>query len=361
MWCPSSVLFGQSPDDPMGSPTAQSLRFTPAMAESIGRVVSRRIFSRYELPEDKFEEASQAVARRVMDWAHQLDSPENRDSAENMLAEMFNTMADYSGPDRRAGMMPGLAMTFARNAKPALAPFQEAVNLMARDVRPMLPLKQQLRLGTDLAAFGAAFDAFEERIERWEQGDVDPTENPFEPSDDRVKLNAQGVSSRLEQAESRADRMLDYGPQSSWARYLKNAIDYYALDEAQKSSAEALLRDYEQRAKAITRNEVNQQRKRQLLLWRTFWAPMTRGSEDAISFLIAQRLEEIDGPLRQLDSDFKRRVDEIPTEAQRQAATRRAWDLLAENGLTRDAFEGLVAGQPRSDVSDEGDKREVQP
>jgi hypothetical protein len=347
VWNPTFVLFGQSADDPMASPTSESLRFTPEMAKSIGQTVSRRVFARYELPEDKYDEAADAVARRMMDWAHRFDTPEYRNNAENMLAEMFDTMAEHSGPDRGPGMMPGLAMAFARNAKPALAPFQEAVNLMARDIRPMLPLKQQLRLGTDLAAFGAAFDAFEERVEQWEKGDVDPGENPFQPADDRVRLNEKGVSTRLEQAASRADRMMDYGPQSQWGRYLKNAIEYYALDEAQKASAEALLRDYEKRAEAITRSELNQQRKRRLLLWRTFWAPMTRGSEDTVSFLISEQLDVIDGPLRQLDTEFKRRVDEIPTDAQRQAAAQRAWDLLAQGGWTREAIEGMTFDDKR--------------
>lgn len=358
---PSVDLFGQSPEDPMASPTEQALRFTPEMAGSMGHMVSRQIFSRYELPEEQYDEAANAVAGRLMEWAHQFDTPEYRDNVENMLAEMLDIMADYSGPGRRPGMMVDLARSFARNVRPGLAPFQETVNRMARDIRPMLPMKQQLRLAADLTTFGAAFDAFEERVKQWENGDVDPTQNPFQPADEQIRLNEQGISNKLEQARRRADRMMEQGPHTQWGSYLKRAIAYYELDEAQQASAHALLRDYEQRAAAIMRNEQHLERKQRLLLWRTFWAPMTQGNEDTVSLLIAERLDEVDAPLRQLDAEFKRRVDEIPTDAQRQAARQHAWELLAENGLSRELLEEMTAGTKQAAGPEQQDIQEVQP
>ncbi len=362
LWSPAA--FAADPEDPLSSPTEHAVHFTPEMGRSLGRIMTQRLFSRYQLPEDKYEESAEIIAGHLSEWMAEFDDPENRDRAEAMFAEMLQVVADFSDPDRAPNFMPRIASALARHGGHTLAPLQERLNRIGRDIRPMLPLKQQLRLAADMTTFGAGFDAFEERIETWNDDDMNAMENPFEPESSRVRLNDEGVSRSLEAAQRRAKRMADYGPDARWTRYVKNAISYYDLDESQQASAESLLREYRQRAKALRENESLQQRKTRLLTWRSFWGPMARGRDDTLSYLISSELERIDAAMRAMDIEFKRRVDEIPTSGQQAIAEQRAWEILAAKGVTRETLDETIVSdtQTAGDVAESvTDQAEVQP
>src|SRR5690606_5642946 len=120
------------------------------------------------------------------------------------------------------------------------------------DIRPKLPLKQQLKLMADLAIAGTSINALEQNLQRWERGEAQPFEDPFR-SPEAVQREPDGTSAELKRARKYAADSLETG-WSGWQKYVEDAKKLYDLDPSQAAMADSLLREYTERAAALAKD-----------------------------------------------------------------------------------------------------------
>lgn len=345
----AAPAIGQGPTgaaDPLDRPTEASLRMTPELARLFGRQLAEQHFARrYELPEDRVDEAGEMIARRIMQAAHGHDNPAIRDGFEEMIGAMIETRG--RGPEAGGGGIPReLGQALGRGLQPVLPGVRELVNGVGRDIRPMLPVSQQLRLGADVTAFNTGLDAFEKTVERWSQGDVDPFEDPFGGGRRRnMEKDETGATQALRRAREMAEGQLARELTGEWKQYVEQAIRFYRFDESQAASAQSLLREYAGRAEAVLLNADVRDRLYHNHLWEQMMYRLRLGSANPVRRLLEDEQHKLRDPVRQLEHEFKERIERIATESQRQAAARRVHAMLADQGFDLD---GASAGHEPS-------------
>jgi hypothetical protein len=329
-------LWGQ-PKDPMRQPTEYGMRFTPEMAQSISRLYVNEVFvPRYKLPEEKIEEATEAMAHRFMEAAHSVDDPQKRDALEEMYAGFMGGIADQHGH----GFTPKMGKAVSAGVKPLIPAIRGLIKNVGQDVRPMLPMKQQLKLGADLLSAGTALDAFEDTLDRWERGEVEPFGNPFKPRSEQVPLDENGESEALRKAREIANRALEQREWiGEWENYVEQAVEYYQLDESQTASAQSVLRDILEQENLVYqkdnwRNKIYRNRLWNHLIMRLVHA----GENHPVRYAIENQYQQLLQPIENLGSSLRRKIDQIPTGKQKRAA--QAWleQRLEEQGFAEGSY-----------------------
>jgi len=303
------------------------LRFTPEMARGMaGMYVRQFLRRRYELPEDRAEEAQEMVTRRIMQLAHKIDEP-GRELIERFAEEQLNHQARRGG---HTFMPPGFGKEFADRMLPLIPEIRELARGVSQDVRPMLPMKQQLKMAGDLMAFKTAVDGFEETIKKWATGEVTDFKDPFRPE---PKKDESGQTEALKRARDSAQSEIEKRRAKRWERYLESFRDLYNLDPAQVSTGESILREFAEREQRIVEDPGWQQRMYQAQLWMMMRWNLPEGWSHPARFLLEDYLAEVKDPVDRLEQQFKLRLESIPTSSQRRAAEERVAALLREKGF----------------------------
>jgi hypothetical protein len=338
---------GAGADDPLGGPSEHGVRFTPGMATAIGRTFVREVLiDRYEMDESKAEQATEILARRFMEFAHQ-----HEDAGQELLENLIVQGLEMDTTNRRDGFQ-GMSLGLARELAarmPALMPaIREAMNGAAGDVRPLLPLKGQLRLTGELALANLAADAFEKNLARWSKGEVQPFADPFVESQPRAKKAEDGETRVLKDAREAAERS-SHLPVKWMESYLEDGKKYYQLDPSQSAAGESLVREYVERIRAAVggeeewRREVSGDR-----FWMTIAMEMPGNWNNPLSARLWERFWNKLMLARELHFEFAARVEEIATQAQREAAEKRVQAALKEKGYEWEAFTEVTATAPAS-------------
>lgn len=342
MMTPAAVL-AQAPappdqnQDPLGPPTTRGIRMTPGMARAIAQMISQNVFVRhYELDPARKDEAAEALARRMMSMAHQVDA-HGAALAEYMITQMFD--AESRRADGEGGgfeLTPEIGKGIADEILPAMPAIRELIGGVGRDIGPMLSLKQQLKMTGELAMAGTALEAFQKNMERWARGEAKPGDNPFSDKpqgEDAAKMDASGQSAALKSAREEAEKELDKlgWMERIWANYLKEFKSFYELDESQGATADSVLREYVDRAKALMKDAAWRDQTYRSRLWLTMAQQLRmRG---VFTSILNSRYDEAMAPVNALGDEFRLRLEEIPTEAQKNAAEARIAAALKERGF----------------------------
>ena len=346
-------VAGDAREDALSRPTEASLRFTPEMARAMGRLFAREALAdRYDLPEDQWDEAGELIARRLMELNSKFDTAQSQQDAERLLGDVLETVSEFRGGQGPPGIPPKMGRAVGEVIAPVLPEVRKMVQGVTKDIRPMLGVKQQLKLMGDMAGFSTAFDSFEQTMQRWSTGEVDPFEVPFGRQPEPIKRDENGRSEQLRKAEEVAERLLEVKREKQWKHYVDEASEFYEFDAAQSGSAESLLREFVERADAITQDPDWRERAYRNRLWSGLFSRSWRRSNHPFTFLLEDQYRRINDPLEQLDGDFKRRIEDIPTEGQRQAALQRVRDVLADRGY-RFGASAEDEEEPASDVEED--------
>jgi hypothetical protein len=324
----AGLIAANPPGDPTGP--AEGVRFTPGMARALAGVYTREVLkNRYQLPDDKTEAAQELVARRLMQMAHKVDEP-GRDLLERFVEEQL----DQQSRDEGVGgfMPPGFGREFADRVAPILPEVRQLVRDVSQDVRPMLGMKQQLKMAGDLMGFKTAVDGFEETMKKWSSGEITDYSDPFRPQ--RMKKKGEdGETETLKNARQGAKADVERLRADGWKSYLDKMKQLYGLDEAQVATGESILREYADREKRLIADPAWRERSYRGTLWSNLvWQLPNAYMHPARQLLEDQRAEARE-PLDQLENDFKSRLERIPTSAQRRTAEVRVQNLLKEKGL----------------------------
>lgn len=231
-------------------------------------------------------------------------------------------------------MTPEFQREFAEQVLPALPAIRELMGGVVRDTMPLLPFKQQLKMTAELAAAGTALNGFEQNMQRWARGEGVAGEDPFRKSTgpDAMKKDSSGQSPVFKSALAAAQAELDKQEwlRKMWANYLAEFRKFYALDDSQAATAESVLREYLQRAGVLMQDAAWRDQIYRSRLWLRM-AP-TLHLAQVFTSILNSRYDEAMAPLNALGDEFRLRLEEIPTEAQKAAAEGRIAAALKERG-----------------------------
>ncbi len=313
------------------SPNDAGVRLTPGMARAVAQLYTKEVLMRrYQLDEAKSKDASEAIARRLMATAHTIDA-QGADFLQYVIGQSIQSRVENrSGPP----ITPEMGKGIGERLLPMLPAVRDLVSNVGQDIRPMLSLKEQLRLTGDMMLAGTALNALEQNMQLWSRGEVDPLGNPFESKDNTVEKEPDGKSRVLKNARGQAQRGIDSGKWDTWKNYVEEAKKFYGFDASQTATAESLMREFTERAKAVTQDPQWRDRKYRGGLWSGMLWGLNEARNGPLPYLLEAQTWESNLPIDALDQEFKHRIDEIPTAAQRTAAEERITALLAEQGLS---------------------------
>ncbi|RIK66223.1 MAG: hypothetical protein DCC65_10445 [Planctomycetota bacterium] len=322
-------------DDPASrymKPTTLGLRLTPEIAGAMSRKIVENMSREYELSPDQAASIENIFQQRLMRFAH-----ENEKTGQRMIEFMMATMIENDGRFPR-----DKAQEFAKMAKPMLPNLKQLVSDIGADVGKEMSMSQRLRFTGDMTKAAAGITIFETRMKRWEEGTVGENANPFWDPSEKDPSAVQTDSGEdpnehpdLKRARLEVERwsLWEVNIDGEWPEYVKRAGEYYEFDEKQKTAAEAILKQCQERAGAIKSPEWTDRVKKNRIARR-----LTRRSRDEIregpvAFALDQEYERLRRPLQELDAEFKRRIDELPDARQRAAAKDAARQMLSDRGM----------------------------
>ena len=322
-------------------PTEYGIRFTPSMARAMAQHFAKDVaVRRYQLDDSKVEEVTNTVSRKLMEMAHKLDKGNYNESLEKMVNKIMEAEIDADRNGSPPGIHPKSAKAMAEAMKPFTPLLREAFQGIAQEIRPMLGAKEQLKLGADMLAFQTGLDAFEKNMQRWETGDVQPFENPVQPSQAPV-LDKDGQSQAYASAKKLAEREVESGEWIQWQMYVEDAKKLYGFDESQAATADSVLRECLDRVKTLSQDP----HWRDTVFRNRVWRQMLWDLQPSVVHPLRSYLDDTYGGLQQsvrsISQELKRRIDAIPTGSQRQTADERIIKLLHAQG-----YDFSAASQP---------------
>jgi hypothetical protein len=308
------------------------------MARVIARQFTRRkLVKRYQLDQSKVDEVAETVARRIMEAAH-ASGEQGQDLIEFAAAEVFEMAGSHK--EHRGGIPRNLAMGFAKRMPPLMPIIRDLSRNVGQDIRPMLPIKQQLKLGADLLATNATLDALDENMKLWAQGDFDGFHDPFKSPDAQLQKNEQGESKQLERAKQWTKSVINKNKKSKWEKYVQEAKQFYKLDDSQSATADSILREMIKRADNINSDDIRREHRYRMLLWsRMIDRHMRSANQSSLISNIVSGFSQSNDPIMALEKELKRRIDSIPTQVQRTEAEQRIEAALMEMGYGLDESE----------------------
>jgi hypothetical protein len=318
------LAWGQAADQAENPDPEPVVRFTPEMARGLARRYTRQVLMRrYELDEKKADELAEPVARRIMAMAHAHDD-RGGEFVEFVMSQAIRAEAEgRSG----AGMTPEVAKGIAERILPMLPAVRDLVRDVGNDIRPKLPFKQQFKLMGDMAIAGTAINAFEQNLHRWERGEVDPFGDPFR-SQEAPQKEADGTTQQLKRARKSAADHIE-SAWKPWAAYVEDVKKLYDLDASQAATADSLLREYTERASHLAADQQWRDRMYQNRLWYSLMQNLRMSHANPLWFRLEDQLPELMDPIARLELELKRRLDELPTVAQRAAADQKVIKALS--------------------------------
>ncbi len=334
----SVVAVAQTPE-PTQRPSEYALRLTPDIARGMAREFVRDEFvRRFQMDRSHEAEAIELVARRMMAAAHAIDTDEGQATAERLLTTVMGAVENAESRGRHSPTFtPEQSKSFANDVQKFMPAVRTLVRDVAQDVRPMLPMAQQLRFAGELMVVQTLMDGFESTMQRWSAGGAADEENPFEPDAQQLELGPDGASDRLRDARKYAAGQDPCALRmAEWEEYLSDARAYYGLDDTQMATAQSILREVTARAEAITQNGQLAKQWHGYMLWEHLCGSLGaayRGYDHPLRYLMARGEKPQRQAVDALDDEFKSRIERIPRDEQRRAADQSMEAQLVKAGL----------------------------
>ncbi len=310
-------------------PTELGVRFTPGMANAIAKQMSREMKGRYDMSDDQVQQAQEILSRNMMKMA-QNSQKVSREVWETFMESMIANEGSFSKED---------GQRWAKSMNKLLPDIKTFLTTSASQIGKTMTLSQRLKLTAEMTAVSAGFVTFEERMKRWEKGDMPDFANPFmEPRAQPPRQNSTANAAETEEvrrARSRVERRVEFevGVDDRWTGQVESAIEYYGLNEAQAKSARAILKDALEQAKQVKTPEWTERLRRN----RTAAAVSNRASknlrEGPWMWQLDREYEEILKPLQDIGRDMRIRVDELAESVQRAKSAEQARQELVKAGL----------------------------
>lgn len=306
------------------------VRFTPQMAQAISKQMTRQMKRRYEL-DDAQVESIQAIMERQLIKVVARNAEAGRDLIEKMMATMIEN--DGRFPKETA-------QEFAKDIKPLLPAIKDFFKESSAEVSKQMTVKQRMKLTGDMAGVTAGFAIFENRMKRWEEGKVGDNANPFFDSADRDPDKVEEPADPNEnpeygRARRNVERWIEWQVEidRNWEQYVTRAIEYYELNEEQANSARAILKECQERAKAIKTDDWRKRLKDNRITQQLSWGLKGDYGVGPWQNKLESEYERLLKPLKDLDAQFKKRIDALADSNQRAKADGVVRKQLSEKGV----------------------------
>jgi polyhydroxyalkanoate synthesis regulator phasin len=336
-----SMAFAQEPPEDQ-QPTADlaqmkatevGVRFTPRMAEVIGKKITEGMKGRYELDDRQAEEIQRIIGTQFMTFATK-NAQNGRDLIEMMLETMIENDGRFPKDD---------AVQFAKLVRPMVPELQRFFTETSGKIGQKMTIKQRLKFTAEATAATAGLAIFENRMKRWEEGKVSDNANPFFDStdDDPSKAGAEAEpEDPTEPPDHRRARQdverwmtwqIDLDKQ--WGGYVDRAIEYYAFDESQKTAAKRILDECMERAQKIKTPQWRSSLMENRIAQRLSRGLSAEVSQGPFMYKLEAEYEKLRKPLTDMEKELKRRIDGLGTSQQRAAARETVRKSLEKKGV----------------------------
>jgi len=328
------------------------------MVELVIDRVTERAGRVYGFDEDQLTQTRALIKERLPAWLE-----EHRGQIMQVTNDYLEAVLDREAPE------PAWVAGWAQRVLPLVDEFNEVVEGLTADMRPLMTDEQQVRLDGTLAAWRVGTNYLTQRLGGWCEGGFDPVtdwyRNPeFRPAEERrmqevrsaqaqARQEAQGgavlaaapamTPARAAGEKPRASASATVAANDEWAQYVAEFIRRYQLNEDQRASAYKHLKNaQEQRAVYLRRNEerLNEAEAR-----------LKAAENDERRIKAQAQVHELRKPLERMFDVLKGRLDQIPTRKQRVAAAQAELESRAKVGATD------AGGAPPSESAKEGDGR----
>jgi hypothetical protein len=262
---------------------------------------SEEVIEEYELDDDQGARYNDLAVKR---WSEYLDG--NRRRIQPLINEFIEMRMELEPPSKEQ------VQEWAERALPVFTGFREQINGGLDDFRSVLNPLQKAKFETKALEFGVGMDAAETKLKQWERGDFDPQEF-WEPTEsERRRRRAERRAAEAEEAKTQPADQVEQ-ELARWEEYVVVFSRLHRLDEAQKVTARSMLRELTKRA----RDYRDRNREHIATLERRI--ADHSGSEEKLTEIKAQ-LVTVYGPIDEMFTELKSRLDSLPTDQQRQWA-----------------------------------------
>jgi hypothetical protein len=286
---------------------------------------------------------SDAYARRLMQTARDYEE-QAQSFAEYAIESIWLSMGGQ-GPR----FTPELAEELGNRALPAIPGVRELLDGFLEDAEPILPQEAMARLREEMEKPHRVLDRFEEKMQRWADGQMQEGEDPFSDLDDAPPPAAQEAGAQsprpaeVQRAEQIADWTLSSIGAAQWASFLAQVKEYFKFDEQQSATADQILADYRAKAEAIMTPEwqqaVRENRVKVNLRHRLTGLPTIPWM-----WRLQYEYDQAQKPIHELGWSFRKEILALLTSQQREAAVSDIAPRAAEHGWSLDEQDKEVLG-----------------
>ncbi|MBK8267828.1 MAG: hypothetical protein IPK83_05800 [Planctomycetes bacterium] len=324
----------KSPSDEIQLPDI-GIRMTPGLLKAISNRFAVEMKSNLDLDDQQTTDIEGIITQHLGKLAND-NAVVGRDAIEKMMETMI--LNDGRFPKEEA-------VKFAKSIKPLLPAVRQYFTDTSTEIGKKLNFQQRLKFSAQMGAVMSGFSVFEQRMAKWEDGKVNDNANPFWDGNNNESENAGEPVDPNEHPDHRrarqdVERWVDWELRidDQWDDYLKKASSFYEFDDAQKSSGENVMKQCKDRAALIKTPEWREKAKQNRIAKRLARRAGNDMGEGPIAFALDREYNKLRQPLQDLDAEFKRRVDELPTSKQRQAAKQKVRKFLAERHVRSTAM-----------------------
>lgn len=214
------------------------------------------------------------------------------------------------------------AAELVRIARPAFEAYLPDIERSMQEFEETLRPEQREIFTRDRAAFQKRVEFVKGRMDDWAAGRWEPEEWGMDKDPLRRATGSespdQPAKPQARQPASITDRRPDPGApghETAWELYVRQFITRYNLDEAQQTTARAILADLQGRAAKYWEQHAEE------------YNALTRGPDSLTREQMNEhrnRLAALEAPINELFDELVRRLDRLPTIAQRRAAEKPA-------------------------------------
>lgn len=282
-----------------------------------------------------FDEYQQQATQELMSRHFKGFLDRNRGQLERLIIEFGEAQLAEEPPS------PEFAAEWAQRALPLVTDFQGLMTNMTDEMRDYMTEDQETLLDVNMAGLNVAVDFVDRRLNLFAEGGFEPEIHWMGKHSSRIATEherKQIVRDAFVARQTAVDRLNDSGgagggaavlappaelkksaPTSApatpekdeWARYVDEFIRKYGLDDEQQQKARSILQDqYAQRDQFYSRNYNAFDRLSKLY---------TAAKTDEALTKAEEQYKKLTAPLDTMFDVLKKRLDRLPTTAQRRA------------------------------------------
>jgi hypothetical protein len=300
-WLSASAATAQSPaSQPTGSAPAP-VQFWPPddMVDALLRSWATAATEAYDLtPAQQRQVETQLRAR----WPKFLT--DNRDDLQPLLNEYLET--------RLAGAAPAAetARNWARRGLPLVEKLQAFVEEGNTHLSGVLTAEQRSKFAADRARLGDGLKGLRTQLQAWEGGNYREEEWWKLARPEPATQRAERTPPRKATSAPRAQALTEFDLEMvAWDGYVRDFMARYELDDGQRKAAESILVEMKARARAY----YHSRRLRIAAMEELIHYPRLETTQADIR----AQLVELYGPIDEMFAELQRRLQLIPTEAQK--------------------------------------------